>query len=172
MTLAFVSPRFSSQKSSELLALPLSISAMYYDKLPNFLAQNYKWRLQFIYFDAITSSINSTLIQPSYSLSLFYWILVNCLMCLPTCSASIVHLTLSFFIPDKVEKCLRGKGRDIVILSLTVMLHIYQRLLQWLIRTLLVIIEMSVGIRWRSWSRFSVQHLQLGPAAKFLLRLA
>ena len=110
--LAFVSERFSSPKSSKLLVLPLSISAIYHDKRPSFLAQNYKLRLQFTYLYAITSSINSSLSQPSYSISLIFWILVNCLMCLPTCLASVVHLTLSLFIPDKLGKSERRRVRD------------------------------------------------------------
>lgn len=70
--LAFVNHRFYSQKPPKLLVLPLSISAIYYDKLRSFLAQNYKRRLQFAYFYGITSSVNSSLRQPSYSLSLWF----------------------------------------------------------------------------------------------------
>lgn len=42
----------------------------------------------------------------------------------------------------------------------------------WLIRTLLVIIEMSADTRCRPWSRFSIQHLQLGAADDSLLTRA
>lgn len=41
-----------------------------------------------------------------------------------------------------------------------------------LIRTSLVITEMSADIRLRPWSRLSMPHLQLGPAADSLLRWA
>lgn len=67
----------------------------------------------------ITSCIISSLNQPSFSVHLslspslpLSVLLVESLMCLPTCSSSIFNLTVSIFIPGKLEKHLRERGKD------------------------------------------------------------
>lgn len=87
------------------------ISALYYARL--FLAQYYKWRIWFLSSCAIFLSINCNLTHSSYSISLFYWILVSFMVYLPIFSSSIIQLTSLLLNWDKLEKNIWEDGKEI-----------------------------------------------------------